>query len=183
MRAWTDRRVTPEVQTAITGMIDRYRCQVIGHRSYSRSDRRLIGDPGLWGKSSLVRGKGDLMFTNTKAFSGFSVDDIDRARDFYKETLGLNVTEENGMLGIHIGTGGDILVYPKPDHTPATFTILNFPVEDVDEAVDDLNALGIEMVHYEGMSQDEKGIMRDDYGPPIAWFLDPAGNVLSVLEN
>ena len=122
------------------------------------------------------------MFENTKAYSGFSVDDIDRARQFYEGTLGLKVTEENGMLGLHVSGGGDILVYPKPDHTPATFTILNFPVEDIDRAVDDLTGNGIEMVRYEGMNQDDKGIMRNE-GPPIAWFLDPAGNVLSVLEE
>lgn len=123
------------------------------------------------------------MFEKTKAFSGFSVDDIEGARQFYEGTLGLNVTEENGMLGLHIPDGGNIMIYPKPDHTPATFTILNFPVEDIDRAVDDLTGRGIEMVRYEGMNQDEKGIMRDDYSPPIAWFLDPAGNVLSVLEH
>ena len=123
------------------------------------------------------------MFEKTKAFSGFSVDDIERARQFYENTLGLNVTEENGMLGLHIPDGGDILIYPKPDHTPATFTILNFPVEDIDRAVEDLTGRGIEMMRYEGMNQDEKGIMRDDHSPPIAWFLDPAGNVLSVLED
>ena len=122
------------------------------------------------------------MFENSKAFSGFSVDDLDRARQFYEGTLGLNVTEENGMLGLHVSGGGDILIYPKDDHTPATFTILNFPVEDIDRAVDDLTGSGIEMERYEGMNQDEKGIMRDA-GPPIAWFLDPAGNVLSVLEE
>jgi catechol 2,3-dioxygenase-like lactoylglutathione lyase family enzyme len=123
-----------------------------------------------------------VVFENTKAFSGFSVDDIDRARQFYEGTLGLKVTEENGMLGLHLSGGGDILIYPKPDHTPATFTILNFPVEDIDRAVDDLTGNGIEMVRYEEMNQDDKGIMRDQ-GPPIAWFLDPAGNVLSVLEE
>lgn len=123
------------------------------------------------------------MFEKTKAFSGFSVDDIEGARQFYEGTLGLNVTEENGMLGLHIPDGGNIMIYPKPDHTPATFTILNFPVEDIDRAVDDLTGRGIEMVRYQGMNQDEKGIMRDDYSPPIAWFLDPAGNVLSVLED
>ncbi len=122
------------------------------------------------------------MFENTKAYSGFSVDDLDRARQFYEETLGLSVTEENGMLGLHINGGGDVLIYPKPDHTPATFTILNFPVEDIDRAVDDLTRKGIEMVRYQQMNQDEKGIMRDQ-GPPIAWFQDPAGNVLSVLEE
>jgi catechol 2,3-dioxygenase-like lactoylglutathione lyase family enzyme len=122
------------------------------------------------------------VFEDTKAYSGFSVDDLDRARQFYERTLGLNVTEENGMLGLHINGGGDVLIYPKPDHTPATFTILNFPVEDIDRAVDDLTGSGIEMVRYEQMNQDEKGIMRDQ-GPPIAWFQDPAGNVLSVLEE
>ena len=123
------------------------------------------------------------MFEKTKAFSGFSVDDIETARQFYEGTLGLNVTEENGMLGLHIPDGGNIMIYPKPDHTPATFTILNFPVEDIDRVVEDLTGRGIEMARYEGMNQDEKGIMRDDFTPPIAWFLDPAGNVLSVLEE
>jgi catechol 2,3-dioxygenase-like lactoylglutathione lyase family enzyme len=123
------------------------------------------------------------MFENAKAYSGFSVDDLERARQFYEGTLGLNLTEENGMLGLHIDGGGDILIYPKPDHTPATFTILNFPVDDLEQAVDDLTGSGIDMVRYEGMSQDEKGIMRGDEGPPIAWFLDPAGNVLSVLQE
>jgi hypothetical protein len=97
--------------------------------------------------------------------------------------LGLNVTEEHGMLGLHIRDGGNIMIYPKPDHSPATFTILNFPVEDIDRAVEDLAGRGIETVRYEGMNQDEKGIVRDDFGPPIAWFRDPAGNVLSVLED
>jgi len=123
------------------------------------------------------------MFEKAKAYSGFSVDDLERARQFYEGTLGLNLTEENGMLGLHIDGGGDILIYPKPDHTPATFTILNFPVDDIEQAVDDLTGSRIDMVRYEGMSQDEKGIMRGDEGPPIAWFLDPAGNVLSVLQE
>ena len=105
------------------------------------------------------------MFEDTKAYSGFSVDDLERARQFYEGTLGLNVTEENGMLGLHINGGGEVLIYPKPDHTPATFTILNFPVEDIDRAVDDLTGSGIEMVRYGQMNQDEKGIMRDQ-GPP-----------------
>ena len=122
------------------------------------------------------------MFENTKAFSGFSVDDVGRAREFYGETLGLEVNEENGMLAIHIADGGDIMAYPKEDHTPATFTILNFPVDDIDQTVDDLSALGVSFERYPQFEQDEKGIMRGDSGPPIAWFLDPAGNVLSVLE-
>lgn len=122
------------------------------------------------------------MFTKTKAFSGFSVDDLDKARDFYGGTLGLNVTEDNGMLGLHIADGGDILVYPKTDHAPASFTILNFPVADIDRAVDELTERGVALERYEGFEQDEKGIMRGQ-GPPIAWFKDPAGNVLSVIES
>lgn len=122
------------------------------------------------------------MFTKTKAFSGFSVDDLDQARDFYGGTLGLNVTEDNGMLGLHIADGGDILVYPKTDHAPAGFTILNFPVADIDRAVDKLTERGVAFERYEGFEQDEKGIMRGQ-GPPIAWFKDPAGNVLSVIES
>lgn len=121
------------------------------------------------------------MFATTKAFSGFSVDDIARAREFYGGVLGLGVTEENGMLSLHVAGGGDIVVYPKPDHTPATFTILNFPVDDIDLAVDGLMEKGISFERYTGMDQDEKGIMRGQ-GPPIAWFTDPAGNVISVLE-
>lgn len=119
------------------------------------------------------------MFSKTKAFSGFSVDDIPRARQFYGETLGLRVTEEHGMLQLHVAGDRDILVYPKPDHTPATFTILNFPVEDVDSAVGQLAALGIAFERYDGT--DEKGVMRGN-GPAIAWFKDPAGNILSVLQ-
>ena len=120
------------------------------------------------------------MFEHTRAFSGFSVDDIPKAKEFYGATLGLRVSEENGMLTLHIAGDRDILVYPKDDHTPATFTILNFPVDDIEKAVDQLAARGVELEMYENV--DEKGIMRD-YGPPIAWFKDPAGNVLSVLET
>lgn len=128
------------------------------------------------------------MFAKTKAFSGFSVDDIPAAKTFYGETLGLEVAEENGMLTLHIAEGGNILVYPKPNHTPASFTILNFPVEDIDQAVDELTKRGVRFEHYdfEGSNQDEKGIARPEkpeYGPPIAWFTDPAGNVLAVLEG
>ncbi|RLK60587.1 VOC family protein [Actinokineospora cianjurensis] len=119
------------------------------------------------------------MFTETKAFSGFSVDDIPTAELFYGSTLGLRVTEENGMLTLHLGGGGTVLVYPKPNHVPATFTVLNFPVADVESAVDELVGKGVRFERYE--STDERGIMRG-YGPPIAWFTDPAGNVLSVLE-
>ncbi|GAB3874516.1 VOC family protein [Kibdelosporangium lantanae] len=119
------------------------------------------------------------MFTTTKAFSGFSVDDIPRAKQFYGDTLGLRVSEANGMLTLHIEGDRNTLVYPKPDHRPATFTILNFPVDDVDEAVDELTAKGVEFLKYP--STDEKGVMRHG-GPRIAWFTDPAGNILSVLE-
>jgi catechol 2,3-dioxygenase-like lactoylglutathione lyase family enzyme len=120
------------------------------------------------------------MFENTKAFSGFSVDDIPKARQFYGETLGLRVSEENGMLTLHIAGDRDTLIYPKPDHTPATFTILNFPVDDIDVAVDELVARGVKFERYESL--DEKGIMRGR-GPAIAWFKDPAGNILSVLQE
>ena len=123
------------------------------------------------------------MFKDTKAFSGFSVDDIQRAKQFYGETLGLNVTEENGMLVLHLAGGGTVLVYPKENHEPATFTILNFPVPDVEEAVDRLTEAGVPFEHYEGeLGTDEKGIMRGE-GPTIAWFTDPAGNILSVLDQ
>jgi catechol 2,3-dioxygenase-like lactoylglutathione lyase family enzyme len=122
------------------------------------------------------------MFEHTKAFSGFSVDDIPKARQFYGETLGLRVSEEHGMLQLHIAGDRDTLVYPKQDHTPATYTILNFPVADIDAAVDDLVARGVEFERYEGAGQDERGVMRGR-GPAIAWFKDPAGNILSVLEG
>ncbi|MBV9786913.1 MAG: VOC family protein [Chloroflexi bacterium] len=121
------------------------------------------------------------MFENTKAFSGFSVNDIAQARQFYGETLGLRVSEENGMLTLHIAGGGNILIYPKPDHVPATFTILNFPVADVEQTVDQLTARGVRFERYDNMPQNDKGIMRG-HGPDIAWFTDPAGNVLSVLQ-
>jgi catechol 2,3-dioxygenase-like lactoylglutathione lyase family enzyme len=123
------------------------------------------------------------MFTTTKAFSGFSVDDIPAARRFYGETLGLKVSEEQGLLTLHIAGGCEILVYPKPNHTPASFTILNFPVDDIDRAVDELTQRGVRFERYDGFEQDEKGIQRGPDGPPIAWFTDPAGNILSVLQN
>jgi catechol 2,3-dioxygenase-like lactoylglutathione lyase family enzyme len=119
------------------------------------------------------------MFAQTKAFSGFSVDDIPKAQQFYGETLGLEVTEEHGMLHLHIAGDRDTLVYPKDDHVPATYTILNFPVEDIDKAVDELAARGVRFDRGEDI--DEKGIFRGQ-GPAIAWFKDPAGNILSVLQ-
>lgn len=123
------------------------------------------------------------MFGSTKAFSGFSVDDIGAAKEFYSETLGLHVSEDHGLLTLHIAGDRDVLVYPKPDHTPASFTILNFPVEDIDRAVDDLSERGVQFERYEGFDQDARGIARSQGGPLIAWFTDPAGNVLSVLQE
>jgi predicted enzyme related to lactoylglutathione lyase len=125
------------------------------------------------------------MFANTKATNGFAVDDIDAAKKFYGETLGLGVTvlsEEYGVTSIQLAGGRDTLVYPKPDFVPATYTILNFEVDDVDAAVDGLAAKGVEFERYEGFEQDEKGIARGP-GPSIAWFKDPAGNILSVLQQ
>jgi len=122
------------------------------------------------------------MFGNTRAYSGFSTNDIPAAKKFYGETLGMNVSEQNGMLSLQVAGSNDILVYPKPDHTPASFTILNFPVANIDEAVDELTKRGVTFERYAGSDQDEKGIMRGQ-GPPIAWFTDPGGNILSVLEE
>ena len=124
------------------------------------------------------------LFDTKNAFSGLSVDNIDAAREFYSGTLGLEVvTNEMGFLEVHLETGGIILIYSKPDHEPASFTVLNFAVPDIDEAVDALNAAGIKTKIYEdGLPTDSKGIMRGN-GPDIAWFKDPAGNVLSVLTT
>jgi catechol 2,3-dioxygenase-like lactoylglutathione lyase family enzyme len=122
------------------------------------------------------------MLKDSHGFSGFSTNDISRAKAFYADTLGLEVTEENGMLTLHLAGGGRVLIYPKDNHEPATFTVLNFPVEDIDKAVDALTKAGIEFERYEGSGQDERGIARQ-YPPPIAWFKDPAGNILSVLEG
>ena len=121
------------------------------------------------------------MFENTRAFSGFSVDDVPEARKFYGETLGLRVSEEYGMLSLHIAGERDILVYPKPDHTPATFTILNFPVDDIEKAVDELAERGVRFERYDDSNTDEKGIYRGQ-GPLIAWFKDPAGNILALVS-
>jgi predicted enzyme related to lactoylglutathione lyase len=123
------------------------------------------------------------MFRETKAFSGFSVDDVPRAQQFYGDTLGLDVSEENGILTIHIAGGGEVIAYPKDNHEPATFTILNFPVDDIEGAVDALKERGISFERYDEMASDfdERGIFRGG-GPLIAWFKDPAGNVLSVIK-
>jgi predicted enzyme related to lactoylglutathione lyase len=121
---------------------------------------------------------------NTRAYSGFAVDDIQSAREFYGDTLGIAteiLDEENGLLSLHLAGGRDTLVYRKPDFTPATYTILNFPVDDVDGAVDELAARGVSFERYDGIDQDDKGIARGN-GPTIAWFTDPAGNILAVHE-
>ena len=123
------------------------------------------------------------MLQDASSFSGFAVDDIGSAVGFYRDTLGLEVTEQEGGLTLHLKGAGDVFVYPKPDHTPATFTILNFSVDDVDAKVEEMSERGIEFERYEGISQDELGIARGDFGPTIAWFTDPAGNILSVLED
>ena len=123
------------------------------------------------------------MFKDTKAFSGFSVNDIGKAKEFYGRTLGLEISEAHGILTLHIAGGARIVIYPKPNHAPATFTILNFPVDNIEKAVDGLSGRGVRFEHYEGaLNTDEKGIHRGE-GPKIAWFKDPAGNILSVLEE
>jgi catechol 2,3-dioxygenase-like lactoylglutathione lyase family enzyme len=126
--------------------------------------------------------KETVVLENTKAFSGFSVDDVPEAKRFYSETLGLRLSEEYGMLWLHIAGERDILVYPKPDHTPASFTILNFPVDDIDQAVDELTVRGVPIQRYEGFDTDGRGIYRGQ-GRSIAWFTDPAGNVLSLIQE
>jgi predicted enzyme related to lactoylglutathione lyase len=122
------------------------------------------------------------MFENTKAFSGFSVNDLEAAKKFYGEVLGLKTSERYGLLTLHLAGDRDTLVYPKPDHSPATYTILNFAVDDIDAAVDELISRGVELVKYDGLGQDDKGINRAG-GPYIAWFKDPAGNILAVLQE
>ena len=124
------------------------------------------------------------MFKETKAFSGFSVDDLQKAKEFYGQTLGLEVSESNGLLELHIAGGRDILVYPKPNHIPATFTILNFPVNNIEQTVDNLIRRGVhfEIYNEDTLKTDERGISLNNEGPRIAWFRDPAGNILSVLE-
>ena len=125
------------------------------------------------------------MLTDSPAYSGFAAPDIPAAKAFYEETLGLRVSEANGMLTLHLAGGRDTLIYPKDDHVPAGFTILNFPVDDIDAAVDALAERG---VVFDTSSEwvDDRGVMRGrerDMGPDIAWFTDPAGNVLSVLQE
>jgi catechol 2,3-dioxygenase-like lactoylglutathione lyase family enzyme len=122
------------------------------------------------------------MFADTKAFSGFAVDDVDKAREFYGSTLGLETSEANGLMTLHLAGDRPTIVYPRPNHTPADYTILNFPVDDIDAAVDELAGRGVSFERYDGFEHDEKGIFRGG-GPLIAWFKDPAGNVLSVIQQ
>ena len=125
------------------------------------------------------------MFKDTKAFSSFSADDIQKAKTFYTQTLGVAVTEEYGLLQLHIAGGNPIMVYPKPNHAPATYTVLNFPVDNIEQAVDELTRRGVRFEHYgDEIQTDAKGIFRaEGMGIKQAWFKDPAGNILSVLET
>jgi catechol 2,3-dioxygenase-like lactoylglutathione lyase family enzyme len=122
------------------------------------------------------------MLADTKAYSGFAVDDMDKAREFYAGTLGLQTSEEHGLVWLHLPGGRDTLVYPQPDATPASYTTMNFEVDDIDNAVDGLVARGVQFERYDQVEQDDRGIAREE-GPSIAWFKDPAGNVLSVLQE
>lgn len=126
------------------------------------------------------------MLNNSKAFSGFSVNDIAKARQFYGETLGLNVSENMGLLTLNLSGGSKVIIYPKPNHAPATFTVLNFPVDNIETAVDQLGKKGIIFEKYDmpDLKTDKKGIAHspEGKGPDIAWFKDPAGNILSVLH-
>lgn len=123
------------------------------------------------------------MLKDSQAFSGYSVDDLDAALSFYRDTLGLEVTEEPAGLGIKLATGGTVFLYPKKNHEPATFTVLNFPVGDIEATVDWLTEKGVAMERYDGFEQDERGIVSAAPGPKIAWFKDAAGNILSVLQT
>jgi predicted enzyme related to lactoylglutathione lyase len=123
------------------------------------------------------------MLKDSHAFSGFSSNDIAAARAFYGDVLGLDVSEDMGLLNLEFAGGGRGIIYPKPNHEPATFTVLNFPVADIEATVDRLAAAGVVFERYEGMEQDKRGIARDPQGPAIAWFKDPAGNILSVLKG
>jgi catechol 2,3-dioxygenase-like lactoylglutathione lyase family enzyme len=131
---------------------------------------------------SIHERSGMAMFANTRAFSGFAVGDLQAAQKFYGDVLGITTSERNGLLTLHLAGGRDTLVYPKPSHVPADYTILNFPVDDIDAAVDELTAQGVQFERYDGLAQDSKGISRG-YGPDIAWFRDPAGNILAVLHD
>jgi catechol 2,3-dioxygenase-like lactoylglutathione lyase family enzyme len=140
-------------------------------------------DPQIWPVRKNNREE-RIMLKDSKAFSGFSTGDIPKAKEFYAGTLGLDVAESHGVLTLHLAGGNNVLVYPKPNHVPATFTVLNFPVKDVDQAVDELTKRGVRFEIYDlpNLKTEKKGIMRGN-GPTIAWFKDPAGNILSVIEE
>lgn len=123
------------------------------------------------------------MIGTRPAFSGFSAGDIEAERAFYADTLGVTVEEGNGALTLRLAAGQRVFIYPKPNHEPATYTVLNFEVDDINAAVDELVAKGVQIERYEGVDQDDRGIARDSGGPAIAWFKDPAGNILSVLQG
>lgn len=162
-----------------------------------RNDFSIIPAPGgatnlytraflaAWAQAeTIVMQRSAAMLKASHAFSGFSTDDIGKAKEFYGRTLGLEVSEEHGLLNLHLGGGADVLIYPKDNHAPATFTVLNFPVNDVDKTVDELTKRGVRFEIYTepSIKTDAKGISRDNGGPTIAWFKDPAGNILSVLD-
>src|SRR5450432_1328062 len=123
------------------------------------------------------------MLTYRTSFVSFAVEDLAAAKTFYEEVLGLTVTEENNLLSLHLGGGLDVMEYPKPDFTAATYTVLNFKVDDLEASVDQLVDAGVKFERYEGLAADDRGIHRGDGGPDIAWFTDPAGNILSVLQE
>jgi catechol 2,3-dioxygenase-like lactoylglutathione lyase family enzyme len=144
----------------------------------------MKGDSKMTAKGAASRGrKTSSMFKDAKAFSSFSVDNLKKAKEFYGQTLGLKISEQEEGLQLSLADGHTVFLYPKPDHIPASFTVLNFPVNDIDEGVDELTALGVRLEKYDqpNLKTDERGIMRGP-GPKIAWFKDPAGNILSVLE-
>lgn len=162
-----------------------------------RNDFSIIPAPGgatnlytraflaAWAQAeTIVMQRSAAMLKASHAFSGFSTNDIGKAKEFYGRTLGLEVSEEHGLLNLHLGGGADVLIYPKDNHAPATFTVLNFPVDDVDKTVDELTKRGVRFEIYTepSIKTDAKGISRDNGGPTIAWFKDPAGNILSVLD-
>ena len=155
-------------------------------RGYSNATRPGISTvfPNQSGDEKRKLQGEEIMLEDSKGFSGFAAPDIAKEKEFYTEKLGLKTSEDHGLLRLHLAGGNDVLIYPKPNHVPATFTVLNFPVADVDRAVDDLKKRGVRFEQYDqpDLKTDEKGIMRGN-GPTIAWFKDPAGNILSVLDQ
>jgi catechol 2,3-dioxygenase-like lactoylglutathione lyase family enzyme len=124
------------------------------------------------------------LFKDAKTFSSFSINNLERAKDFYNQTLGLEIKESEEGLELHT-KGSPVFLYVKPNHTPASFTVLNFPVDDIESAVEELESLGIKFEHYDlpDLKTDARGIFRGHPGPQIAWFKDPAGNILSVFQS